>query len=102
MRKATKAQVRGVIDAIKDQMGFDPADAELWASAYGDGPQVHPSEPDLIIWEEGPYAWTYLFPHGGIEEEFGGRRRNVESLLDPAVWVEAQTSYSVRVIRHDA
>lgn len=42
----------------------------------------------VIIWESGsPYDWPQLFPHGGIDEEFGGRIDAVE--LPKGVWTEA-------------
>ena len=48
-----------------------------------------------IIWEEGPYEWTYLFPYGGTDAEFGFSVVEVE--IPEGVFVEAQTTYSVGI-----
>src|SRR5690606_12053560 len=49
-----------------------------------------------IVWESGsPYCWTYLFPHGGVDEEFGSVIKNVQDLLPAGVRVEPMTSYSL-------
>lgn len=49
-----------------------------------------------IVWEEGsPYNWTYLFPDGGIDEEFGGRHPAVD--LPDGVWTEAITGWALAI-----
>jgi len=50
-----------------------------------------------IVWEEGPYQWTYTFPHGGIEEEFGSRLKDVSDRLPAGVWTEACNSFALSV-----
>jgi len=53
-----------------------------------------------IVWEEGsPYNWTYLFPFGGVDEEFGGRHTGVE--LPDDVWTEAITGWALAIYPKD-
>lgn len=54
-----------------------------------------------IVWEEGPYEWAYLFPHGGIEEEFGFRIPDVSDRVPGTVFVEAITSWAVSLSPND-
>lgn len=52
----------------------------------------------VIVWESGsPYQWSYLFPFGGFEEEFGSTVKDVSASLPKGVWLEALNSYSVVV-----
>lgn len=62
-----------------------------------------------IVWEEGPFEWTYRFPGGGFDEEmfhlareFGddharrlATRPGVE--LPEGVWTEAITSWATAI-----
>lgn len=48
-----------------------------------------------ILWEEGPYEWPYLFPHGGIEEEFGFRVAEVS--VPAGLLIEPINHYSVGI-----
>ena len=51
-----------------------------------------------IVWENGsPYEWSYLFPFGGVEKEFGSTIKGVSAMLPKGVWVEALNSFSVAV-----
>lgn len=91
-------QARKVLAAVRKQLAgaILPGDA---------GPQLlmdwqwtastppHPA----IVWEEGPYEWAYLFPHGGIEEEFGTRVKDVSSSLPAGVWCEPDTSWAIAI-----
>lgn len=53
--------------------------------------------PFAIIWEEGPFEWTYLFPHGGIDEEFGFKVKDVSSKVPSDILVEAITSWAIGI-----
>lgn len=53
-------------------------------------------QPFVIVWESGsPYQWTYNFPFGGTDEEFGGTIKGVSRMIPKGFFVEAMTSYSV-------
>lgn len=53
-------------------------------------------EDGVVYWEEGPYQWTFSFPYGGIDQEFGTVLEDVSDLLHEDIeFVEADTSYSV-------
>lgn len=54
-----------------------------------------------IVWEEGPYDWAVLFPHGGIDEEFGGKHPDVSDRLPEGVWTEAATSWAIAIYPKD-
>ena len=85
----TKAKAKKVLAALKrQQKSAIGAGATPPVLTYADGfPQ--------IIWEEGPYEWTYLFPYGGTDAEFGFSVVEVE--IPEGVFVEAQTTYSVGI-----
>lgn len=57
------------------------------------GNGAHPA----IVWEEGPYEWTYLFPYGGIEEEFGTRVPDVSKMLPVGVFCEPDTAWALSI-----
>ena len=48
-----------------------------------------------IVWEEGPFQWTYAFPYGGVDQEFGGSFKDVSEGLPNHVFAEAITSWAV-------
>ena len=110
--KITKATAEKVLAALLDQLGYDKNDADDWHAAYGKGPQLIEKWDWLghgedyvadysIVWEEGPYNWTYPFPHGGIDEEFGSKRSDVSDQLDALnVWVEPMTGWAIGIYRH--
>jgi hypothetical protein len=50
-----------------------------------------------IVWEGGPFQWTYSFPFGGRDQEFGTNLRDVSARFGDGVWVEAQNHWSVVV-----
>jgi hypothetical protein len=53
-----------------------------------------------IVWEEGsPYNWTYLFPFGGIDEEFGFNHAAVD--LPDDVWTEPITGWAIAIYPRD-
>jgi len=77
---------------------FD-GDAPLWDEAdlviVDRGPHVE------IIWETGPCEWTYSFPNGGIDPEYGRTVPAVEvgGGLRAGWDFDAQTSFSLAVCR---
>ena len=53
--------------------------------------------PWAILWEEGPYEWPYLFPFGGIEEEFGFTVRDVSAMIPSRVFAEPLNGWSIAI-----
>jgi hypothetical protein len=90
--KITKATAEKVLAALLDQLGYDKNDADDWHSAYGEGPKL------IEKWDWLGHGED-LFPHGGIEEEFGFRRRDVSDLLPDGIWVEAMTGWAIGIYR---
>lgn len=102
--RVTKAEAEKVLSAVKRAF---PA----WARGKGAvGPKLvkdwnwgftYSHDYDwAIVWEEGsPYNWTYLFPHGGTDEEFGGRHPAVT--LPDGVWVEPVTGWAIAIYPDD-
>jgi hypothetical protein len=92
----TRAEAEAVLAAVKTQHSSyiaaghtPPVLVENW-EGWGAGQAAW-----AILWEEGPFEWTYLFPHGGIEEEFGFRIAEVA--LPDRVWCEAYNSWSIAI-----
>lgn len=50
-----------------------------------------------IVWEEGPYDWSDLFPFGGVDEEFGGRIADVSEGLPETLYAESITGWAVGI-----
>ena len=87
-------KVKSILDAIRRQHPSWSVESESlivvedWA---GDGATY-------IFWEEGPYQWSYLFPGGGIDEEFGTQTKSVETPgCVPGDDYDSSTSYSLVV-----
>lgn len=73
------------------EIGFDqPMIIEDW-SWTGD------PAPFAILWEGGPFEWTYLFPHGGIDAEFGTKTKDVSSKIPAHIYVEPITSWAIGI-----
>lgn len=93
-----KADATKVLNAVK--AAFRP-----WIDDDATGPTLVKNwswtgisaAPYAILWEEGPYEWTHLFPFGGIEEEFGSRIKSVEGRVPESVFVEPITSWAIGV-----
>jgi|PlaIllAssembly_1097288.scaffolds.fasta_scaffold01795_13 hypothetical protein len=98
-KNPTKAQATKVLNALKRQR-----------AAYIDGPDSGPKLVEnwdwlgngsdyiarwSIVWEEGPYEWSYLFPFGGIDEEFGFHVANVSDAIPEGFYSEAITSWAI-------
>lgn len=103
MKKLTKAKATAALRAICKQFAVD--EAEIGA---GRGPQLvqdyepmHGGTVDYaIVWEEGPYEWTYgaFWPH--IDTETGLRR---EGVVKPAgVYSEAINTYALGLYHDDS
>lgn len=98
MRHPTKAQASKVLAAVRAQY-------KSWILPGDTGPLLvrdwkfydWDTTRWSIVWEEGPYQWTYMFPHGGIEEEFGSRVKDVSDRLPAGVWAEACNSFALSV-----
>lgn len=64
-----------------------------------------------IIWEEGPYEWTYRFPEGGVDEELTYELRTIvpdaaplttnAATLPDGVWTEPITGWAIAIYPKD-
>jgi hypothetical protein len=54
-----------------------------------------------IVWEEGPFEWTYTFPYGGIDGEFGFSVADVSGYIPEGLFIEPITSWAVGVYVSD-
>ena len=96
--RPTRADVVPVLRALETQCG-----AHILAGGGGDlkiredwdwtgsGPIT------AITWEEGPYEWSYLFPGGGTDEEFGFPVQDVSDLIPEGLYIEPVTSWSIGI-----
>jgi hypothetical protein len=95
--RATRRQGERVLAAVRKmfkgwiQSGDTGPNLIMDWDWLGYGPQVS------IVWEEGPYDWAMLFPHGGVEEEFGFTLKPVT--LPKGIWTEPITSFAIAIIR---
>lgn len=92
MKNITKAQATKVLNAVIAQ-----CKSTILAGAEPPVLRMDWEIGATIIWEEGPYQWTYLFPYGGIDEEYGFRVKDVSASIPKGVWCEPQTSYSLSI-----
>jgi hypothetical protein len=94
-KKITKTIAKQVLAEV--ERVFAP-----WIEAGVEGPKIvmdfdwlgYGGRPS-IVWEAGPYQWTYLFPRGGIDEEFG--IKVPEAQLPEGVYTEAQTGWALSI-----
>jgi hypothetical protein len=89
----SKSDARAVVDAIVEQWG---------GFVDGSAPPtlVQNLDPDAewtVVWEEGPFQWSYYFPYGGVEQEFGTEVEDVFALLPDSVFVETLNHYAVNI-----
>lgn len=99
----TKAKATKVLNAVRAQCGDGVLEGDVGPELKKDWDWLgsgHPA-PYSIVWEEGPFEWAYLFPHGGIEEEFGFRRKDVSGKIPAGVFCEAITSWAVAIVADD-
>lgn len=84
LHKAFPSYVQEFADGNYDRLVPMAPDSEYLPKIFTD----FDGHPYVIIWESGsPYGWTHLFPHGGIDEEYGGKHPAVD--LPAGVWTEA-------------
>lgn len=103
MNKITRAQAVASLESVKKQFN-----AYIQA---GYAPPVLMEDFDgkdfVLVWEEGPYEWTYLCPQGGHDEELSAEAGMAMS-WDPApdwpegVWAEPVNHYSLALYPEDA
>lgn len=96
-KNPTKRQAEKVLTAVKkafapwlDKDGNGPVLKENW-DWFGHGNPTRWS----IVWEEGPYQWTYLFPFGGRDEEFGFKIADVSDAIPAGFYAEAETGWAI-------
>lgn len=98
-RKLTKAKANAALAAIRKQFGVTAA--ESGPQLVQDYEPMHGGTVDYaIVWEEGPFEWTYgaFWPH--VDAESGIRR---EGVVKPAgVYSEAINHYALGLYRDDS
>lgn len=69
-----------------------------WVEAGHGSPTLKDEDGTPVIsWENGPFDWPFLFPHGGVEEEFGFTIPDVSDMLPEGVHCEARNGYEVAI-----
>jgi hypothetical protein len=97
----TKAQATKALNALKRQQrayigaGYPPPTLVTNWDWLGTGTSAKYS----IVWEEGPYEWAYLFPTGGVDQEFGFTVAAVD--LPDGLYAEPVTSWAVGLYSTD-
>ncbi len=95
-KQATAQQAEAVADALMkvfDQQLFNWELPRVMVDTWEHGRTV-------VVWEEGPYGWTWVFPCGGM---LGGSRWEVpEAQLPKGVWVEPNDGCVVSVYQEVA
>jgi hypothetical protein len=92
-KQATAQQAEAVVDALLkvfEQPLFDWELPRVMVDTWEHGRTV-------VVWEEGPYGWTWVFPCGGMLS--GSRWEVPEAELPKGVWVEPDDGCVVRVYR---
>lgn len=88
----TQAEADAFCNAVATQWA---ADGRWWPSVRFDWDWT--GEPvTAIVWEEGPFQWTYLFPYGG-RTEMGGEVPDVSGLLPAGWWAEPVTGWAIAI-----
>lgn len=93
-KKISKRDAEKVLAAVKKAFPSEPGygpELRMDFDWFGNGP--NPS----IVWEGGPYQWTYLFPYGGIDEEYGFKVPDVSSMIPEGYYTEAQTGWAISI-----
>ena len=85
--RAVLRAVRKAFSSFEDASGVPPKIVD------------HGDEGTFVMWEEGPYEWTYCFPNGGRISEYGYTFEvpDVSHLIPKGVYAEAQNHYSVAI-----
>jgi hypothetical protein len=90
-KQATAQQAEAVADAVMkvfDQQLFNWELPRVMVDTWEHGRTV-------VVWEEGPYGWTWVFPCGGMLN--GSRWEVPEAQLQKGVWVEPNDGCVVSV-----
>jgi hypothetical protein len=107
MRRVTREQAEAVLHAVRQQYG-------AWLSDDSAGPELRrdwDGRDWVVLWEEGPYEWSYAALQEHVEPEMyelaveagataeQARRTALlkEARLPDGVWVEAVNHYSLAV-----
>jgi hypothetical protein len=112
MSAVTKRQAEQVLAAVRRTFaGYcDPERPEAGPTLVMDADLGWGPRP-TILWEEGPYEWTFRFPGGGVDEELtimmqefkpGAIAHTKPAQLPVGVRTEATTSYALALYREDS
>lgn len=96
-REPTKAQATKVLNALRRQCAAWIDEGDTGPELKRDWDWTGSGDPARwsIVWEEGPFQWSYLFPFGGRDEEFGFKLADVSDAVPEGFFVEAITSWAV-------
>lgn len=75
--------------------------------AFGSRPKaINRGDTIELVWEEGPYEWTYAFPYGGVNDDYGVpvnvpdvSQRLARHGIEVGDHFDAQTHYSLCVYK---
>lgn len=99
-KKVTKGNAEKVLAGVKKLF-------KAYTDGGNDGPVLvkdwdwvgGPPVPWAIIWEGGPYEWSYLVPNGGIDQEFGLKFGPID--VPDGVYIEHETSWAIGIYPTD-
>lgn len=108
--KVTEKQAQRVLAAVREQCAgwLDPDKPDTGPKLVMDFDWTGTGARPAIVWEGGPFEWTYQFPYGGVDEEAtgllqefkpGGRieRKDVSGKIPKGVWTEACTAWALSI-----
>jgi len=95
--KVTKRDAERVLAAVKKAYGAWIMEGDRGPVLMKDYAAWNSPAPYAVVWEEGPFEWTFNFPFGGIEEEFGSNVADVSAAIPKAVFCEAMTSWCLGI-----
>jgi hypothetical protein len=97
MADVTKRQAESTLRKLRESFpayiseDYGPSLVEHWDWLGVGGPRWS------IVWEGGPYEWAIIFPHGGVDPEFGTAYEAVK--LPKGVWTEPVTAWAINLYR---
>lgn len=108
--KVTEKQAQRVLAAVREQCAgwIDPEQPDTGPKLVMDFDWMGTGSSPAIVWEEGPFEWTYRFPEGGIDEELTGlareftpdaivKTKDVSDKIPSGVWTEACTAWALSI-----
>jgi hypothetical protein len=102
MKRITSSMANRTLAAVKKQWG-EIADGDLGPKLIKDWDWDGKPIDYAIVWEEGPFEWSYLFPNGGrmSEWDISFTLPDVSAKVPAQVFAESVTSWSIGLYRED-